>query len=113
MYLGKDVRVFLRGQAKEDYATLQERHDKEAKSILKSINRTIVLLKENPQHGDPIPKRLIPEYMSREGIHNLYRVELSNYWRLLYTVEGNKVEILMFVLSISDHKRYSRILGYK
>jgi len=47
------------------------------------------------------------------GIGNVYRVPLSNYWRALYTIEGNRVEIFVFVLEIVDHKDYNRIFGYK
>ncbi|MFH0870280.1 MAG: hypothetical protein V1866_04460 [archaeon] len=97
MFHGKEVRVLLKG---------------EAKSILNSIERAKERLKENPQYGEPVPKRLIPKEYLKQGIQNLYRVELSNYWRMLYTIEGNEVEILLFILSITDHQKYDRLLGY-
>jgi mRNA-degrading endonuclease RelE of RelBE toxin-antitoxin system len=112
MFFGKEVRVMLKGQAKESYIELKKRHDQEAHSILNSIERIKEILKQNPQHGDPIPKRLIPDELTRQGIQNLYRVELSNYWRMIYTIEGNRVEILLFVLKIVDHKEYNKIFGY-
>ena len=92
MYYGKETRILLKGQAKESYLELKKRNDKEAKSILNSIDRTKELLKGNPQYGQPIAKRQIPPSLAKEGIQNLYRVELSNYWRMLYTIEGNKVD---------------------
>ncbi len=46
-------------------------------------------------------------------IQNLYRLELSNYWRMLYTIEGSRVEIFLFVLNIVDHKDYNKLFGYK
>ena len=73
----------------------------------------IDILKENPQFGDPIAKRLIPKEFIQQEIQNLYRAELSNYWRLLYTLEGTELEILAFVLSIVDHKEYDKLFGYK
>ena len=51
--------------------------------------------------------------MIKIGIKNLYRIELSNYWRMLYTIEGTKIEILVFVLKIVDHKKYNKLFGYK
>lgn len=81
--------------------------------MLNSINRVTEILKHNPQHGDPIPKRLIPNSLLKEGIQNLYRVELSNFWRMLYTIEGTKIEILVFVLNIMNHKEYNKLFGYK
>jgi hypothetical protein len=95
------------------YLELKKRNDKEAQSILNSIERMTDILKENPQYGNPIPKRLIPDELTKQGIQNLYRVELSNYWRMLYTIEGNKVEIFLFVLKIVDHKEYNKLFGYR
>ena len=113
MIFGKEVKVFMKGQAKDSYLLLKSRTDKEAQSLFKSINRITEVLKNNPQFGDPIPKRLIPKSLIKEGIQNLYRVELSNYWRMLYTIEGTKVEILVFVLNIMGHKEYNKFFGYK
>ena len=113
MFAGKEVKVLLRGQAKESFLELKKREDKESQTLLNSIKRIIDILKENPQYGDPIAKRLIPLKFQQEGIQNLYRAELSNYWRLLYTLEGNKVEIFAFVLSIVDHKEYDKLFGYQ
>ena len=79
MYFGKEVRIFLRGQAKDGYLELKKRSDKESQSILNSIERIKEILKNNPQFGDPIAKKLIPKSLINLGIQNLYMVELSNY----------------------------------
>ncbi|MBT4805241.1 hypothetical protein HON71_03650 [Candidatus Woesearchaeota archaeon] len=113
MFLGKEVRVLLKGQAKESFLELKKRTDKEAQSLINSIQRVKNILKDNPQFGDPIAKRLIPGKFKAMGIKNLYRAELSNYWRMLYTIEGTRVEIFLFVLSIVDHKQYDKLFGYK
>lgn len=113
MFAGKEVRVFLKGQAKESFLELKKRNDKEAQSILNSIERIKVILQTNPQYGNPISRELIPNVFLKQGIKNLYRVELSNFWRMLYTLEGNKVEIFLFVLSIIDHPSYNKLFGYK
>ena len=39
---------------------LYHRDDKESIMLVNSIQRIIDILKENPQFGDPIAKRLIP-----------------------------------------------------
>ena len=57
--------------------------------------------------------RQIPNKFKKLGIQNLYRVELSNYWRMLYTIEGTTIEIFLFVLNIVDHKDYNKLFGYK
>jgi len=112
MYFGKEVRIFLRGQAKKAYLELKKRHDKEAKIILNSFEKKKELLKDNPQFGDPIKKELIPKELKNLGIQNLYRVELSNYWRMLYTIEGNRIDIFLFVLKIVNHKEYNKLFKY-
>lgn len=113
MFLGKDVRVFLKGSAKEAFLELKKREDKDSKILLDSFERVKNILIDNPQFGDPVSKNLISENFRKIGIKNLYRVSLSNYWRALYTIEGNRVEIFVFVLEIVNHKDYNRIFGYK
>jgi len=113
MFAKKEVRILLKGQAKQSFIKLKGRVDKESKTLLNSIQRMFDILKNNPQFGDPIKKDLIPKYLKKGGIKNLYRVELSNFWRMLYTLEGNKIEIFLFVLNIMDHPTYNKIFGYK
>jgi|SRR3989344_746279 len=113
MFLGKEVRVFLKGQALEIFLELKKRQDGDSQRIVKSVERIIDLLKENPQYGDPIRKELIPEQFKKSGIFNLYRAELSNYWRMLYTLEGNKIDVLVFILTMADHPTYDKLFGYR
>ncbi len=113
MFLGKKVRVLLKDQAKEAFSELENKNNKESQSLLRSINRVVELLKENPQSGNPLAKNLIPENFIKEGVHNLYRAELSNFWRMLYTLEGNENEIFVFILNIVDHPTYNKIFGYR
>lgn len=113
MFAGKEVRVRLVGEAQGSYLELKKRTDKESQGILKSIERIREILKTNPQFGDPLRKDLIPSIFRTQGIQNLYRVELSNYWRMLYTLQGNEIDIFVFVLTISDHKHYDDIFGYR
>ena len=113
MFLGKEVRVFFKGQAQESFLELKKRNDKDAVALIKSIERIINILKTNPQYGDPVKKELIPEEFRKDGIENVYRAELSNYWRMLYTVEGTKIDVLVFILNIVDHPTYNKIFGYR
>src|SRR3989344_2360065 len=110
MFFGKEVRVVLVGQAKESYLELKNRNDSQAKTILRSFERIRDILKQNPQYGDPLKKELIPDKFIKQGITNLYRAELSNFWRMLYTLKGNKIEIFVLILTISDHPTYDKLL---
>ncbi len=74
------------------------------------------MIKSNPHYGNPISKKLIPkEYEEKYEITNLFRVELPNFWRMLYTLtEGEtKVEIISFVIDIINHDDYNKKFGYK
>lgn len=78
--------------------------------LLKSIKQKIEFIKLNPFYGDNVSKKLIPrEY----DVQNLWRVELSNFWRMLYTIKGDQIEIICFVLDIIDHNKYNKLFGYK
>ena len=80
------------------------------------MNKKIELIKINFHYGEPIAKKLIPdEYKEKYGITNLFRVELPNFWRMLYTLtnEEDEIEIIAFVLDVIDHKIYNKIFGYK
>lgn len=78
--------------------------------LLKSITNKPQPLKQNPFYGDNIKKRNIPSSLA---VGNLRRVELSNYWRMLHTIRGDEVDIICFVLRITDHKTYDVLFGYK
>jgi len=114
----KKVRVILSDDAEEvfNYLNGQAPESKLERSILNSIKKKVDLIKVNPHYGDPISKKLIPrEYIEKYGITNLFRVELSNYWRMLYTLTDGEsvIEIIAFVLNIVDHKEYDKLFGYK
>lgn len=114
----KPVRVILSEDAKEVYAYLNSKAPKSKveRSILKSVRSKLELIKMNTHYGSPIPKELIPnEYKVKYGITNLFHVEISNFWRMLYTLtnDENEIEIIAFVLDITDHETYNKKFGYK
>ncbi len=79
--------------------------------LLKSIKRALDNLKINPFVGDQVQHNLWPrEY---EDLPNLFRIELSQFWRLLYYVVGDEVKIISVVFEIADHDRYNKIFGYR
>ena len=81
--------------------------------LLKSIKQKIDFVKANLFYGDPVAKKLIPqEYKLEYGAVNIFRVELSGFWRMLYTVKGTRIDIFVFILTISDHKKYDKMFGY-
>ena len=79
--------------------------------LLKSIHRALDLLKSNPFAGEPVPQNLWPKAF--ENLPNLFRMELSQFWRLLYYVAGDEVKIISVVFEICNHPHYDKIFGYK
>ncbi|MCX6801724.1 MAG: type II toxin-antitoxin system YoeB family toxin [Candidatus Diapherotrites archaeon] len=78
------------------------------------IDRAIDDLKANPFVGINLPKRLWPkEYVQKYRINNLWKYDLPNGWRLLYTVKGTEVEIIAVILEWMEHKEYDRKFHYK
>lgn len=123
MFKGKDVIVKLSEEANEVYNELNKIVGGERikgiessfhQTLLRSINRVKELLKENPFAGEQIQKKQIPKkYISDYDIDNAWRIELANRWRLIYTITGNQVEIITFVIDIFNHKDYDKIFAYK
>ena len=82
--------------------------------LLRSIHRARDLLKQNPFAGNQVPKRQNPpKYIQKFDIDNVWRIELADRWRLVYTITGNQVEIITFVMDIFNHKDYDKVFGYK
>lgn len=123
MFKNKEIKIILSDDANKEYEALNQIVGEEKtkgidssfhQTLLRSINRTRDLLKINPFAGDQIPKRLIPkDYIKRYDTDNLWRIELANRWRLIYTITGNQVEIVNFIIDIFNHKKYDKIFGYK
>lgn len=64
--------------------------------------------------GDHISKSKIPDSLRKEyGIDNLWRIELPEGWRALYTVISRpSEETTVSILRILSHKEYDRLFGY-
>jgi len=58
-----------------------------------------------------VPQALVKK--SGYIVDNMWVVDLTGYWRMIYTLRGNQIEVLCFVLEIIDHEKYDKIFGYK
>jgi len=117
--MNKSVRVVMIGEADEAFKLLNEhvgeqrlqgKENTKDIQLLKSIRQKVALVRANPFYGDNIKKKKIPREYT---VQNLWRVELTNYWRMLYTIKGDQIEIVCFILAIIDHKKYNKKFGYK
>ena len=79
----------------------------------KEIDGVLESIKDNPQIGDRIQYEKIPKcYISGYNAPNLFRVELSDGWRLVYSFTGKQGQKIVYVLEIFDHKDYEKRFGY-
>ena len=79
----------------DDYAKLKVRAasgNGEAKYILKLLEETTKTLENNREAGEHIQRNLWPkEYVRKYEITNLWKINLDSNWRLIYTIDGNKI----------------------
>ena len=84
------------------------------KQLCKFIERAVKDLKKSPICGIKIQRRLWPKiYVQKYNITNLWKYDLPNGWRLIYTIKVDEVMILNIILDWFDHKGYERKFGYK
>ncbi|MEK6937710.1 MAG: hypothetical protein AABX04_01570 [Nanoarchaeota archaeon] len=120
--MNKSVRIIFLGEADIEFKKLnglvgqqfaEGKESTDEMQLLRSIKQKIEFIKANPFYGDNMPKNLIPkEYSLKYQASNLWRVELINFWRMLYTIKGYQIEVICFVLDVLNHKDYDKKLGY-
>lgn len=77
------------------------------------LERAFEDIEKNPAGFIHIPKSLIPkEYRKKYNIDNLWKYDLPNGWRLLYSLSKEKVLLLAIILEWLDHKNYERRFMY-
>lgn len=89
-------------------------NDGEAVRLVKLIEKGIEKLKFDFKYGKHISKDKIPdEYIEKFGVENLWKLDLNSFWRLIYTIRGDEVEVISIVIEVLDHKSYDRKFGYQ
>ena len=83
-------------------------------TLLNAINRIFDVITNNPFYGENAKKDLIPkEYRQKYDADNLFIVDLPDYWRMMYTLESDEIEIIAFVLDLIDHNEYNKKFGFR
>jgi len=85
----------------------------EEKELYSQINSAFDYLFENPLSGKKIERKKWPkEYIKKYEITNLWKYNLSDGWRLIYTIQNQDIQIVTIVLEWFSHKDYERRFGY-
>ena len=104
--------VFADHKLKEAFDDLKD-STTEDKKLYEWLNRAIDDIAEDAFCGIQIPKKQIPkEYIREYGIDNLWKYNLPNAWRLLYSVAKKEVIIISIIIEWLDHKGYERRFKY-
>ena len=83
-------------------------------TLLNAINRLFDIIVSNPFYGENAKKDLIPkEYRQKYDADNLFIADLPDYWRIIYTLESDEIEIIAFVLDIIDHNQYNKKFKFR
>ena len=111
------IKIKFSEEAKQMYDFLEKQAQKSKKErmILSSLKAKLDSIKKDPHYGNPIKKKLIPSYYRiKYSVTNLFRIELPQFWRMLYTLTNSEteIEIIAFVLDVLDHEDYDKKFGY-
>ena len=83
------------------------------KKLYNFMERAISDLKKDPASGTKIPKRLWPKvYKNKYNINNLWKYDLPNAWRIVYTIKENEVMVVNVILEWFNHKDYEKRFKY-
>lgn len=84
------------------------------KQLKQWLERAFEDLEKNAFSGVQIPKKLIPkEYDEKFGkLDNLWKYNLPNAWRLIYTIKKDQIVVLSIILEWFNHKEYERKFKY-
>ena len=106
--MNKEIQVaFISRKLKEEFTSLKD------EKLRKFIDRALDDLKQNPTCGTKISKKLWPKtYVQKYEITNLWKYDLPNAWRLIYTIESDEIKIMSIVLEWFSHKDYERKFDY-
>ena len=101
---------FIDEKTKKEY----EKSKEEDPKLFTFLERATDGLKQNPESGIKIPRKFWPkEYVKKYKIDNLWKYDLPNAWRLIYTIAKGEVKIMAIILEWFDHKTYEKRFGYK
>jgi len=104
--------AFANSSLEKDFESLENGRF-EDKQLYDFIQRSINDLKKNPTCGVKIPKRLWPKrYVRLYKIANLWKYDLPNGWRLIYSILQDEVMIINLILEWFSHKDYEKKFSY-
>lgn len=104
--------IFAEKKLKKAFEKLKDGKTEDAE-LYDFLVRAFKDIEENAFCGVRISKKLIPKDYKKQGVDNLWKYNLPNAWRLIYSVGKHEVIVVSIVLEWMTHKEYDRKFGYK
>ncbi len=103
----RTLRVIVEKSTEKELNKLKNRKLKD------TIKRKLLLLKKDPELGTHISRSKIPkEYIKKYELTNLWKINLPNAHRIIYTLKGNETELISFIIDVLNHKDYEKKFNY-
>lgn len=100
--------VFINDHVEKSFNDLNKKG-----KIYKSLSKAFQTIENNAFSGIQIPKKLIPRnYLKKYGIHNLWKYNLPDGWRLIYSIESKHIIVVSLVIDWMNHKDYEQTFNY-
>ena len=119
----KEMRVIFIDEAKNELNKLKNDVEQEIRNgkngtfkqkLLKSIEITVQNLSFDHHHGFNIKKNIIPKYyIVKYEIKNLWKCNLFDFWRIIYTIRGEELYIVIDIIEFMDHRDYNKRFKYR
>lgn len=104
--------VFADIRLKKAFESLKESRT-EDKRLYDGLLKAFKNLEKDAFCGIQIQKKLIPkEYKKKYEIDNLWKYNLPNAWRLIYSVAADKIIVISIIVEWMDHKNYEKRFKY-
>lgn len=111
MKLPSEIR-FADAELKKAFLKLKNGDDSE-RWLFKVINQAMDNIEQNAFSGIQLSKRLIPKkYSVKKDVKNLWKYDLPQGWRLIYSIRTEEIIVVSVVLEWFDHKEYEKRFSY-
>lgn len=104
--------VFADEHVKKAFDQLKE--SKAEQKLYQNLLKAFGEIVKTPSGFIHLRRELIPkEYVRKYEINNLWKYDLPDGWRLLYSLGRDEIEIIAIILEWLDHKNHERRFGYR
>lgn len=101
----KDIRIlFISKKCKTNFENLRNKIE---------MDIATKKLKNDPTSGIKIQKRIWPKEYKKLKISNLWKLNLKDGWRLIYTIETDQDSVAIIIIECFNHKEYCKRFKYK